>query len=609
MKSEQRGAALLAAGIFLLALLTFLPALWNDFVNLDDSLYVYDNALVKGGLAPAGIARAFAGPACNFYHPLTMLSLMLDHQLWGLNPFGFHLTNVVVHAASSALLFLALAAMTGARWRSAFVAAVFAIHPLRVESVAWVAERKDVLSVFFFMLTLAAYAWYVRRPGAGRYAAVLAAFLAGLLCKTTLVTLPAVLLLLDTWPLRRFVIGAPDGRAVLMRLVVEKLPLFALAIAASAIAVYAQKAGVISYGDFPLPSRVQNAVLSYFAYMAQTLVPAGLSPFYPFLESSFALWRVIPAALGLAGLTAWAIAWHRRAPYFLVGWLWYLGVLVPMIGLVQVGAFARADRFTYLPQIGLLIALTWGACEVTRRWKFQPVFLAAASAIVLVACAAITVRQIGFWSDGETLFRHALAVTSDNGVAHESLAAALLERRKAGVIVPQAVSEERGAEAIAHFREAARLLPGHADVHLNLGIALFATKHRDEAAGHLRTALGTMTFHANGHFLLGLILLDKGELDEGMGHLEKSLELDSHNAVARINLASIYRRQGRLGDAIAQYRAAIRQDPDYSDAHNNLGIALHEAGFRDEAVREFHEAVRCDPANASARRNLDAASQ
>jgi tetratricopeptide (TPR) repeat protein len=437
---------------------------------------------------------------------------------------------------------------------------------------------------------------------------VLAAFLAGLLCKTTLVTLPALLLLLDTWPLRRCAFDAPDRRAALTRLVVEKLPLFLLASAASAVAVYAQKAGVIAYDDFPLASRVQNAVLSYFAYAAQTIVPAGLSPFYPFLESSLELWRVIPAALGLAGITVWAIAWHRRAPYFLVGWLWYLGVLVPMIGLVQVGAFARADRFTYLPQIGLLLALTWGACELTRRWKFRAALLAAASAIVLAACAAITVRQIGFWSESETLFRHALAVTNDNGVARECLASALLEKRKSGVVVPQAVSAERGAEAIAHLREAARLLPGHAHVHLNLGIALFATKNKEEAAAHLRIALETMTFHANGHFLLGLLLLDKGELDEGMRHLEKSLDLDSHNAVARINLASIYRRQGRLGDAIAQYRAAIRQDPDYSDAHNNLGIALHQAGFRDEAVREFREAVRCDPENASARRNLDAAS-
>jgi tetratricopeptide (TPR) repeat protein len=602
MTSERR-LLLSAAGIFALALLVFLPALANDFVSLDDSLYVYDNALVKGGLTLAGVARVFAGPECNFYHPLTMLSLMLDHQLWGLNPLGYHLTNVLVHAATAALLFLTLAAMTGARGRSAFVAAVFAVHPLRVESVAWIAERKDVLSAFFFVLTIALYAWHARRPGWGRYGAVLAVFVVGLLCKTTLVTLPALLFLLDWWPLRRF--GVVPAR----RLVLEKLPLLALAIAATVVAMFAQKAGVIPYADYPLGSRVENAVLSYGAYIVQTFAPVGLSPFYPFLEANLAPWRVGLVAFALAGITGLAFTLRRRAPYVLLGWLWFLGVLVPMIGLVQVGAFARADRFTYLPQVGLLVALAWGAGDLAKHWRWPRGILPACAAIALLACAALTIRQIGFWRDSETLFRHALTVTHDNGLAHESLGTAILEPRRHGIRVPGEVAPARKDEAIAHLREAVRLLPGHPDAHLNLGLVLFSTKDHAEAARELGIALATMRFHARGHFLLGLLLLEKGDATGATAHLEESLRLEPANAVARNNLGALYRRAGRLDDAIAQYRAALALQPDYADAHDNLGIALYLSGRRAEAIREFQAALWIDPANANALRNLRAAQQ
>jgi Flp pilus assembly protein TadD len=603
MTSERRSLLLFAAGIFALALAVFLPALGNDFVSLDDSLYVYDNALVKGGLSPAGVARVFAGPECNFYHPLTMLSLMLDHQLWGLNPLGYHLTALLVHAATAAVLFLALVALTGARWRSAWVAAVFAIHPLRVESVAWIAERKDVLSAFFFVLTLALYAWHARRPGWARYGAVLAAFVIGLLCKTTLVTLPPLLLLLDWWPLRRF--GTMPAR----RLVLEKLPLVALALAATFVAMHAQKAGVIPYADYPLASRVANAMLSYGAYLGQTFAPVGLSPFYPFLEADLAPWRVGLVALALAGITLFAVLARRRAPYLLVGWLWFLGVLVPMIGLVQVGVFSRADRFTYLPQIGPLVVVAWGMGDLGRLGKWPRSVLPACAATVLLACAALTVRQIGYWRDSETLFRRALAVTHDNGVAHQSLAAAILEPRRHGARIPVETTPARREEAIAHLREAVRLLPEHPDAHLNLGIVLFDTAHRDEAARELEIGLATMSFHAQGHFLLGVLLLDKGDADGAMKHLEESLRLEPNNAVARNNLAALYRRAGRLEDAIAQYHAALILKPDYADAHNNLGIALYMAGHRAEAIREFQEALRLDPENAGVRRNLQAAQQ
>ncbi|HVE17407.1 MAG TPA: hypothetical protein VNB29_11770, partial [Chthoniobacterales bacterium] len=331
---DRGRAAWLAVGIFLLAALTFLPSLWNDFISVDDSLYVYGNKLVKGGITFSGIVQAFAAPACQFYHPFTMLSLMLDHQFWGLNPFGYHLTNLLWHASASAVLFLALSQMTGALWRSAIVSAIFAVHPLRVESVVWVAERKDVLSVFFFALTLLAYAWYARRPASGRYATLLGVFTVGLLCKTTLVAMPFLLLLLDYWPLGRFT-TRPGGRTV-WGLVREKIPLIVLAIAATVIAIHAQKAGTIPYPDFPLESRLKNAALTTVVYLGQTFLPVRLAFMYPFSESSLTPLRVTLAIACLVAITiAAGLCWRRR-PYFIVGWLWYLGVLVPMIGLIQV---------------------------------------------------------------------------------------------------------------------------------------------------------------------------------------------------------------------------------------------------------------------------------
>jgi Flp pilus assembly protein TadD len=354
---------------------------------------------------------------------------------------------------------------------------------------------------------------------------------------------------------------------------------------------------------------VENAVLSYGAYIVQTFAPVGLSPFYPFLEANLAPWRVGLVAFALAGITGLAFTLRRRAPYVLLGWLWFLGVLVPMIGLVQVGAFARADRFTYLPQVGLLVALAWGAGDLAKHWRWPRSVLPACAIAALLACAVLTIRQIGFWHDSETLFRHALAVARDNGLAHESLGTAILEPRRHGIRIPGEVDPARKDEGIAHLREAARLLPGHPDAHLNLGLVLFSTNDHAEAARELEIALAMMRFHARGHFLLGLLLLEKGDAAGATSHLEESLRLEPANAVARNNLGALYRRAGRLDDAIAQYRAALALQPDYADAHDNLGIALYLAGRRAEAIHEFREALRIDPSNANALRNLGAAQQ
>jgi thioredoxin-like negative regulator of GroEL len=607
--SPSRTRRLVAAGVFLLAALVFLPALWNDFVSLDDSLYVYNNSVVKHGLSAAGIVRVFTAPECNFYHPLTMLSLMLDEQVWGLNPFGYHLTALLVHAGSAALLFLALAAMTGAMWRSAFVAAIFAVHPLRVESVAWIAERKDVLSVFFFMVTLAAYVWYARRPGPGSYLAMLSAFVVGLLCKTSLVTMPGLMLLLDYWPLRRFSFRPGDRWKPAMRLVIEKVPLVVLAMIGTVISAHAQKAGVIPYADFPLPARIENAVLSYVTYIAQTVAPVRLSPFYPFLTADLVPWKVIGALALLIAVTVWALAWWRRTPYFLVGWFWYLGVLVPMLGLVQVGTFSHADRFTYLPQIGLLILFAWGVGDLICKWRLPAPLPGIGAAVVLVFCSAITIRQIHFWSDSETLFRRALAVTHDNGLAESSLGSALLEKRRHGIIVPGVPSEADRQETISHYRAAVRLLPDHADTHLDLGLTLAGTPEHNEAIKELSIAIQTMPFYEPAQLRLGLLLVEKGDVPGAIDHLEAAVQLAPNDLVARNNLGACLRHAGRLSEAIEQYRAALAIDPHYADAHNNLGIALYLAGDKAGAIQEFQTALRCDPSNAQAKKNLEAALQ
>ncbi len=597
---SNRPDALIAGALFLLALATFLPSLGNDFVNLDDALYVYQNDLVQGGLTPEGIARAFTGPACNFYHPLTMLSLMLDHQLWGLNPAGFRLTNLLLHAATAAILFLLLRLMTGQRWPSAFVAAVFAVHPLRVESVVWIAERKDVLSAFFYLLTLLIYAWYARRPfHPARYALLLAAFVVGLLCKTTLVTVPGVMLLLDFWPIRR---AAADWR----RIALEKVPLILLALVATVLAAHAQKSGTISYADYPLDARLGNAALSCVIYAVQTVAPLGLAPFYPFPSPFNSPAAITAAVLLLLGLTAVALRLIPKAPYVAVGWFWYLGVLVPMLGLIQIGTFSRADRFTYLPQIGLLIILAWGAADLVRLRRLSPLIAAGAALGIIAASAIASVRQSRHWKDSETLFRHTLAVTRDNDLAAANLAVAILEPRRHGRLVREPLSDERRNEAVQHLREAVRLRPEHPDKHLNLGLQLAALGERREAIDHLTIALRTFTWHGPGQFTLGTLLFEQGDIPAALPHLARAVEIEPDNFVARNAFAAAHRRLGNFAEAIAQYRLILAQRPDYADAYNNLAIALYSAGAHAEALAAIQKAVQLAPDNAQFRRNLEA---
>jgi protein O-mannosyl-transferase len=557
----------------------------HDFVNFDDDDYVTANPVVLRGLTWHGVAWAFTTEHAVNWHPLTWLSHMLDVQLYGLDAGAHHLTNLLFHIGNTLLLFGLLHRMTGALGRSAFVAGLFAVHPLHVESVAWVAERKDVLSTLFWMLTLWAYIEYVKRPdlrqsSRRRYAAVLLFFALGLMAKQMLVTLPLVLLLLDFWPLGRVGIGpnpaggwapARDGWATAGRLVWEKLPLLALA-AASSIATFVihQRGGaVIILSAIPLQLRIENALVSYVVYIGKMLWPAGLAVLYPYPQSLSA-WSVAVAFVTLTGISV-AVIWAApRRPYLPVGWFWYLGTLVPVIGLIQVGDQAIADRYTYIPLIGLFIIVAWGAPDLLVRWPLRRVVLPkialpAAACLVILACAITARGQLEYWEDSTTLWTHTLAVTTRNNIAHNNLGATLADQGKTD-------------EAIAHYSEALRIKSDYADAHNNLGVALADQGKLDEAIAHYSEALRIKPGYSDAHSNLGIALADQGNLDEAIAQFTEALRINPDSAKAHNNLGVALASQGKLDEAIAQFTEALQVKPDYADARNNLELALARRG-------------------------------
>jgi tetratricopeptide (TPR) repeat protein len=559
--------------IFLAAMvwMVFGQTLGHEFVNYDDDLYVYDNPAVNRGLNLQGVEWAFTHIVASNWHPLTMLSHMLDCQLYGLKAGGHHLTNVLLHTASAILLFLVLRRMTGYLWRSALVAAVFAIHPLRVESVAWVAERKDVLSGLFFMLTLWAYTRYAQgrsrvqgrasgaqavpasdpRPWTLDYCLVLLFFAMGLLCKPMLVTLPLVLLLLDYWPVQR------DNRSTLPGVLLEKLPLFGLAFASCVVTIIAQREALQTFEQISLPLRVGNALMSYVAYLGQMFWPFGLAVLYPFTAWNVGVSAVVLSGVVLAGISTGVVILRRRCPYFLTGWLWYLIMLVPVIGIVQVGSQARADRYTYLPQIGLYMLLVWGVAEGCAGWRHRRVALGGLATVILAVLIYCARAQAACWRNSETLWTHTLACTSDNAIAQNNLGNALL---KLG----------REDEAVAHFQKALELNPDFAEAHNNLGNFLF----------------------------------QKGDVDEAMARYQKALELKPDYAIARYNLGNTLIKKGDLDEAMAQFQMALQINSDYAEAHNNLGYALIQKRSVAEAITHFQKALQINPDYADARKNL-----
>ena len=528
------------------------------FVNFDDDLYVYVNPVVRAGLSVPGTAWAFTSLYMN-WHPLTWLSHMLDVQLFGLKAGPQHQVNVWLHIASVVLLFLALARLTGKSFRAAIVAGIFALHPLHVESVAWISERKDVLSTFFEMLTLLLYTRYVEKRTASRYVPMALAFACSVMAKPMAVTFPFVLLLLDYWPLKR--IEWPLSPARIKPLLLEKLPLLAMSAAASALTVVAQSTSgeVISLAEWPFSARLANAVVVCIKYIEKAIWPTDLAVLYP-LERPSAI-GVVLALLAIAAITVAAILWRRQRPYFLVGWLWYLGMLVPVVGLVQVGWQSMADRYTYLPLVGLSIALVWTVADlVASRLPLQ--ITAAASAIAaLLFLAVAAARQTDYWQSNEALYEHTLAVTRNNFVIENNLGAAL-------------GNEGRTFEAVTPLENAIAIHPYYAAAQANLGHELLKQRRLDQAFVHLTEALrlehGLVQVEAE----LGVLWKLRGNFEEASRWYAKALEGLPPNARGQSDLCFVLQQAGRLDEAIAHCKEALRIKPDLAEAQLNLDTAI-----------------------------------
>jgi Flp pilus assembly protein TadD len=567
---KRAETVLISAALVLLTGIAYGPVLANDFVNYDDDIYVTRNAHVQGGLSRPGIRWAFTSTDALNWHPLTWISLQLDAQLYGAHAWGFHLTSLLLHTANTILLFLVLRRMTGVPAPSALVAALFALHPLHVESVAWIAERKDVLSTLFWMLTLAFYTQFVKRPGRGRYLLVMLALALGLMAKPMLVTLPCVLLLLDYWPLGRFERWQ----------FVEKLPLFGLVAAASAITVYAQqRAGAIEpLSEVSLPARIANALVSYVQYLFKMCWPTDLAPLYPHPRDGLSWAQAAGGGALLVGVSVLTIMQSRRRPYLLVGWFWYLGTLVPVIGLVQVGEQSRADRYTYVPLIGVFIMLAWGASELYQRARFRYAWLALPAA-ALVACVTLTWRQARLWHDSRSLWEHTLRVTVDNYVAENNLGFALFEGGKY-------------TQAEEHFRSALRIKPDYVRACANLGLALDKRGRAAEAVDWYRKTLELHPNLAATRNNLGVALAKQGKMDDALDQLQEAVRIDPTFTEAVYNLAFALARQKRFDQAIAYCRDCIRVEPQNARFRFALADLLRQQGQVEEAMRQYQEGER-----------------
>jgi protein O-mannosyl-transferase len=582
---------LTAAILAFVAFAAFVPALSCGFINLDDNTYVLENEHVLQGLSAQDVRWALTTFREANWHPLTWLSLQLDATVWktpdgGPNPFGFHLTNVLMHAASAALLFLALYALTNAFWRSLAVSLLFAVHPLRVESVAWVAERKDVLSLFFGLAALWFYARYARRSSVGRYLLVVLPFTLSLLCKPMLVTLPCLLLVLDWWPLGRW---PASGAWPLIR---EKLPLFLLVAASSTITFLAQSSAgaVVGVRHIAPALRLENAVVSYETYLAETFWPTRLAIYYhhsAFSGPGLELPAVAVAVLLLVAISAAAFLLRRRAPYLLVGWLWYVGTLVPVIGLVQVGGQAHADRYTYFPQIGVLIAVSWGAARLASDWQRS---LGAAVAAAALLLAVLTWRQASLWQDSTTIWRHTLDVArSPRALNH--FGATLLDNGKP-------------AEAAPYFEDALGSEPAYADACFNLAVSMEMSGRLSEAAKFFERLCKLKPRSTPGYLRLGDVYRRQGKLSEAAQCYEKALQIPPESSATYCNLGMVEMARKNPARAADCYRAALRLKPDLAEAHNGLGSILVKAGQVDEGIGELREAIRCDSRAGQAYNNL-----
>lgn len=584
---------LICALLALMTLAVYWPVVHQEFTNYDDLDYVTNNPQVQRGITEPTVVWAFTTTHAHNWHPLTWLSHMLDCDLFGLDAGAHKLVNVAFHIASTLLLFLALNQTTSAPWRSAFVAAAFALHPLRVESVAWVAERKDVLSVFFWMLTMWAYVRYVKQPERRAYWLIAGFFALGLMAKPTLVTLPFALLLLDVWPLRRVPLEQPsEARRRILPLVREKVPLFALCAVSSVITFWAQgtAGGESAIKSLPLVLRAFNAMISYLRYINKTFWPVDLAVFYPH-PGAWKFSEVLFAVVAIVCLTIVLVRVVRVSPWLTVGWLWYLGTFVPTIGFVQVGDQALADRYTYIPSIGLFIMIGWGLPEAVSAWRKGEVALKVAAIGVIAALVGTTRHQLQYWANSTALFEHALAVTKDNYIAHNNLGIVLVEKRKI-------------KEATMHFREAVKIYSEFPEANKNLADVLAQAGQLDEAVRHYKQALQGKPDWPETHNNLGLTLARQGKLEEAIEHFSRAVQMDPKAEIAHSNMALALMKLGRLDEAHAHASRALNLDPLDAQAHYIIGVVLEGKGQLQEAARQYAEVLRLQPNHSDARSRL-----
>jgi tetratricopeptide (TPR) repeat protein len=600
----------LAALLALATLALYWPATHHDFVNYDDDRYVTANVQVQNGLTFENLKWAFKNPVADNWHPMTVLSHMLVCQFFGVNPWAHHLVNVLLHAANAALVFVLLQRLTGARWRSLMVAALFAVHPLRVESVAWVAERKDVLCGWFGLLALIFYARYAQAAAAKRvrnfllspaYWLAWCCFALGLMSKPMLVTWPFVLLLLDYWPLERVASYKSNSTgtrpfnfqlSILNRLLLEKIPFFILSAAASVATYLVQQHGgaLDMMQNLSLGARCANALIACCRYLEKIFWPANLSVLYPH-PGVWPLLDVLLAGGFLLGLSAVLVMQWRRHPGLLMGWLWFVGTLVPVCGLIQVGLQSIADRYTYLPTLGILIFAVWGATELTSSWRHQTALLAAAGSAAVLLCAVLTRQQLAYWQDGETLFRHAIAVTENNYIAQYNLGVALDQKNQTD-------------EAIRQYEAVLRVKPDYAGAHVNLGSDLDSRGQTDAAIREYQEAIRLAPDNTSARTDLGIAYFNTGQNEAAISQYQEVLRLSPDNPYARNNLGGPLYKLGRTDDAVHQFQEALRLKPDYVAAHLNLANVLAKMGSTNEAVRQYQEVLRLNPDHAEARERL-----
>ena len=610
---------LLSLFIIIMTLATFYPIKNHEFIDYDDDNYVTANPHVQGGLSWKGLTWAFTTNHVSNWHPITWITHMVDCELYGLSPKGPHLNNLLLHVANTLLLFLLLHHMTKRLWRAFFTAALFALHPLHVESVAWVAERKDVLSTFFGMLAIGAYVRYIERPGLKYYLTSLVFFALSLMSKPMLVTLPFLLLLLDYWPLGRFRFDTHvtmyDKKSFPF-LAAEKIPFFVMSIIMSAIAFFLQKGSGAMPSFISLKIRIANALVSYLTYVEKMFWPQNLAVFYPHRGPLLSTWEILLSGALLLIITVLVFQMRRRRGYLTFGWLWYLGTLVPVIGVVQIGMQAMADRYTYIPLIGPFVMISWGAYDILKGWRHHRPFLAITGGLIIALLITCAYGQIGYWKNTATLFEHALKVTKGNYLAHNNLGLALAEEGKfeeaakhfteALRINPMHVyahnnlglvltNRGRYGEAEKHFREAIRIRPDFYEAHNNLGRVQARQKKYHKAAGHYAEALRINPEYVQALSNLGILLAVQGEFEQATKPLEKALRIRPDFLAARVNLGSVLIQSGNLEQGLQHLQKVLEEKPDSPQAHFSMGLAYTLMDKRALAMGHYEMLKSMDP--------------